>query len=548
MSDLLEQRSSTELEERVAQLEARLAQIETQLAHGLPVSTSTVVDPAQTLSAASAHAQSPRPSDGDGVHSGFALAGVAALTLGVGYMLTLPFTGLPALVPGAVGTGLCVALLSSAHLVNRTRPGIALYVRGAAMILLFLSTLRLAFPTRPFSPAPDNVIGTAILALGLVANACVAWRNGSPWLLSLAYLLGCVGSLVHGSPMFLLTALPVLAAGAVLAMHRFRSPALAVMAIPLNALTYFIWSTGNALRGGSFHYVHEPALAPWYLLFTTLVFAAPALMREDRSGDDNLTNTSSLLNCVMGYAVLLVHSAAAFPRQFAALHLATAVMYLGVAVLFRCRHDSRVSTFLYAMTAYFALSMAIIKVAAVPDVYGWLSLQSVIVVATAVWFRSRLIVIANFVIFVAIVLAYVFLVTKETGVSFGFGAVALLSARILHWQKDRLELQTEMMRNAYLATAFVVFPYALHHLVARQLVPLAWVGLSVVYYVVTGLTRNPKYRWMAHGTLGLTALYLTLGAGGRLEPAYRVASFLALGTVLLAVALLPAREKSSPRI
>jgi len=44
------------------------------------------------------------------------------------------------------------------------------------------------------------------------------------------------------------------------------------------------------------------------------------------------------------------------------------------------------------------------------DVFVWLSVQSVVVVATAIWFRSRLIVVANFAIFLAIVLGYVVLV------------------------------------------------------------------------------------------------------------------------------------------
>lgn len=92
------------------------------------------------------------------------------------------------------------------------------------------------------------------------------------------------------------------------------------------------------------------------------------------------------------------------------------------------------------MTGYAALSVAIMKTSAVPEVFVWLSIQSVVVAATAVWFRSRFIMVANFLIYVAIILAYVFLRKAETGISAGFGLVALVSARILNWQKDRLEL------------------------------------------------------------------------------------------------------------
>jgi uncharacterized membrane protein len=211
---------------------------------------------------------------------------------------------------------------------------------------------------------------------------------------------------------------------------------------------------------------------------------------------------------------------------------------LGVAVAFWVREQSRVSTFLYAMTGYLALSMAIIKAAAMPDVFVWLSLQSVVVVATAIWFRSRFIVVANFLIYVSIVLGYIVVAKAETGISIGFGIVALVTARILNWKKDRLELKTELMRNAYLVSAFFVFPYALYHLVPATYVGLAWIGLALAYYGMNLLVRSQKYRWMGHVTLLLTALYLVVVGTSRFEPVYRVLSFLALGTVLLVVSLL----------
>ena len=109
----------------------------------------------------------------------------------------------------------------------------------------------------------------------------------------------------------------------------------------------------------------------------------------------------------------------------------------------RVRSAGEVPPFLYAMTGNLALSLAILRASGVPAVFVWLSVQSILVVAAAVWFRSRFIVVANFLIYAFIVLAYAVLADRETGISIGFGLVALASARILHWQKDRLELKTE---------------------------------------------------------------------------------------------------------
>jgi hypothetical protein len=200
-----------------------------------------------------------------------------------------------------------------------------------------------------------------------------------------------------------------------------------------------------------------------------------------------------------------------------------------------------VPPFLYAMTGNLALSLAILRASGVPAVFVWLSVQSILVVAAAVWFRSRFIVVANFVIYAFIVLAYAVLADRETGISIGFGLVALASARILHWQKDRLELKTELMRNAYLSGAFVIFPYALYHLVPIRQVSLAWVGLALFYYLMNLVVRSPKFRWMGHATLLLTTVYLLIVGTRQFEPVYRVLSFLVLGTVLVAVSLIFSR-------
>jgi len=168
----------------------------------------------------------------------------------------------------------------------------------------------------------------------------------------------------------------------------------------------------------------------------------------------------------------------------------------------------------------------------------------VVVVATAIWFQSRFIVVANFLIYAAIVIAYMALARVETGISLAFGLVALGTARLLNWQKDRLELKTELMRNAYLVSALVIFPYALYHLVPGAYVALAWVGVALLYYGMNLIVRNRKYRWMGHATLLFTALYLVVVGVNRLEPLHRNLSLLVLGSVLLIVSLVFTRLRS----
>jgi uncharacterized membrane protein len=129
-------------------------------------------------------------------------------------------------------------------------------------------------------------------------------------------------------------------------------------------------------------------------------------------------------------------------------------------------------------------------------------------------------------------------------VSLSFGIVAIASARILNWQKARLALKTEMMRNAYLACAFFIFPFALYHALPRGYVSISWVGVALFYYAMSILVKSRKYRWMAFLTLLLTIGHVLLVDSVTLEPAYRILSFLVLGAVLFWISLKYAKKRA----
>jgi hypothetical protein len=198
------------------------------------------------------------------------------------------------------------------------------------------------------------------------------------------------------------------------------------------------------------------------------------------------------------------------------------------------------------MTGYLALSIAILKASEPPLVFVWLSLQSLLVVATAIWFRSRFIVVANFLIYLATMGGYVAVAERETGVSFVFGVVALASARLLKWQNSRLALKTEAMRNAYLFCAFAAFPYALYHLLPRADVAFAWVGVALGYYALNAGLGVRKYRWMGHATLVLTVGWVVLAGWGHLESMSRILSLLVLGLALVVVSLVFTLRRARP--
>lgn len=480
--------------------------------------------------------------------NGFSLAGILVLTLGAGFVISLPFPGMPPGTPGAAGLALGAGLMVLAHVWRSSFALVSGYLRGASIVLLYIATMRLYFPASHGVLDAGGLPGRSVLIAALAGCIAFALWRGSAWLTTLGFSLGFLSALMVGGAAFALPVIVALAIAGVIISHLRHWPAFGVALIPLGYATLILWVIGNPLDGGPLRFATTPVFAPALFLLLALAFAAAMLVRRGNTAEDGISNTSALLNCALGYAGFVVHTAAAFPKAFAPAHGAASVLFLGLAILFWVRERSRVATFLYAMTGYVAMSLAILKATAMPAVFVWLSLQSLVVVATAIWFRSRFIVVANFIIFAAIVLGYVVVADRENGISIGFGIVALLTARLLNWQKGRLELRTEAMRNAYLAGAFAIFPYALHHLVAPGYVALSWIGLAVLYYGLNLIVNNPKYRWMAHATLGLTTAYLALASGSRIAPVHRIVSFLALGTVLLAVSLIFTRVRSRQRM
>ncbi len=466
----------------------------------------------------------------------FALVGIVALVAGLGFMLAQPWPDFPALVPSLGGIVVGAVLLALAARWRGAFELVARFFWGAGLAVLYFSAVRLFFFGQPPAIAPDSALAPLVLLVAAGGIVGVGYARRSIWLAGLGLLAVAVSVSAVGTPALVGLGLLLLAGLTVFLSGARGWEVLLPLGTVLGPLVYGLWMLGNPHLGNP---VRVAAGGMWPLvLLAHLAIIGAGYLRRPTKAEDPFLGVGTVLNCVLGYGMFLLHTVGAYRGALAGLHLAAFAVLLGVAVAFWLRAQSRLATFFYAMTGYLALSLAIGKAVTGPAVFVWLSVQSVVVVATAIWFRSRFIIVANFLIYVLIVLSYVVAVKLETGISVGFGLAALASARILNWQQQRLELKTGLMRNAYLVSAFVIFPYALYHLVSGRFVALAWVGLALFYYLVNLVVRNPKFRWMGHATLLLTALYLAVAGTSRFSPAYRVLSFLVLGTVLLVVSLI----------
>jgi hypothetical protein len=302
----------------------------------------------------------------------------------------------------------------------------------------------------------------------------------------------------------------------------------------------------NPLVGRKFHGVTDPQFNLLFLAAYAGIFVYAGLMRPGqeppyirilRAGGNSLgAMLVGLLN------VQLFHAGAGYGVM-----AGLAAAFLTAATVFWVHHRGQYGTAIYACFGYMALSAAIFAWFPAPDYYGWLAWQSLLVAATAVWFRSKIIVVTNVFIYGGIYLVYFALAPANGWVNLSFALVALCIARILNWRQEQLELRTELMRNFYLAAATIIIPYGLYHMVARSMVSAAWLGAAAVYFLASLALGNRKYRLMAMATVLATIVYVFVVDLSHLEPAYRIISFLVLGVALLVISVFYARQRRRSR-
>jgi len=151
---------------------------------------------------------------------------------------------------------------------------------------------------------------------------------------------------------------------------------------------------------------------------------------------------------------------------------------------------------MYALYGFLAMSVAFYGILLLPQAYMLLAVQSLLVVSMALWFRSRFIVVMNTILFVVLLIFY--LNDKSN----------FITARVINWKKERLNIKTEFIRNIYLLSGFVMTLIAFYHAFFSPYITVSWISAAMLFFLLGRLMHNIKYRWLAIGALGASAIKL----------------------------------------
>lgn len=411
-------------------------------------------------------------------------------------------------------------------------------------ILLFLVTMLLHFFTKdPLIPGafPDLAL---LLAVTFI-QGYIAFRRKSEGLALLAFLMGAVTAILSDQTHFMLPLAAIIALAAVFFLNRFGWWKLLIFSIFLVYIVNLVWLLGNPFMGHPLQVIKSHETGYIYLYIIAAIYSSIALSRQKGLFPDHGAVSAIIING-LGFSLILTGIVAAFFKDnYILLFGSIALFCLLYSIFLQRRSAWKVTASLYALYSFVALSVTVFGIYGLPRAYFLLALQSLLVVSMALWFRSKVIVVMNTFLFIILLIVYLATVRSLDSANIAFALVSLVTARTLNWQKERLEIKTELLRNTYLFIGFSMVLYALYKVVPGNYVTLSWAIAAGLYFVLSFAMKNIKYRYLALGTLAAAVVYLFVVDLARIEVVFRVVAFMFVALISLALSLYYNKRRKS---
>jgi len=405
-----------------------------------------------------------------------------------------------------------------------------------AQVLLFYLTLRLHF----FSITPilsSTTVSVLLLLLLVALQAYLSIRDKSQGFASLFMIFTLTTGIVCDAAHFILPLVAVAACASVYFYHRFKWEPLLIVTIILSYISAFMWLLGNPVIGHPMKLIAEQHSGVVYFFGLGAIFSTTLLFKNKDKSEDIFLTGMTFVNGIL-YSLLLIFIVLGFfSKNYEVLFSVLTLCCLAYSIVLHSKFDWNFASAFYALYGFMAMSIAFHGLLGFPRVYLLLAVQSLVVVSMALWFRNRLIIIMNSILFLVILITYLFSSKSINNVNYSFALISLVSARIINWKRSRLHIETDLMRNLYLVEGFVMVLYALFHAVPKQFITLSWTIAALLYFLLSFVLRNVKYRYMALGTMVCSAFYLFLVDLAHIEIIYRVLALLFLAAISIGISI-----------
>ena len=469
----------------------------------------------------------------------FAVLAIFVFAIFFIFFLLKPYNGISQIIPPVAGIIFSGIVISLSQFGMKSFTVISRSFFGIGFLLLYFSLLRFFYFNQ--DPAISNKIieGFFLYSLsGVIIYVSISRQ--SYFLILTGLILASISSLILNNQIIQLLTLAVLSSLIVLSYLKlgFGNLSFIVSSILLIYFVHLTVSINNPVINEQVHFVKTPIINPIFLILYMVIFSYGYYIKNLNVSSEGIESLISYLNAIISFILFVTITTINFKESIPILFAVYFITSLTIAIFYWKKMSSKYSTYIYSILAFIILSLAIVLSIPVPGAFIPLVWQSLIVIIFAIWFNSKELVASNFLIFLIIFLSYLVLAGSLHTISLSFGIIALISARLLNWQKERLTIRTELIRNTYLGVAFLVFPLTIIIAFPNNYVGISLIALATLYYILSFSLKNIKYRWMAHFTLVGTVVYVLLFGLNSLDSTFQIITLLALTISLISVSIL----------
>lgn len=476
-------------------------------------------------------------------HIGLGLLGNLVLAFCIVYCVQLLLAGGSVLPAYIIGFASAAVVFFVSMRLKENYPDLASMFNYTGHFFLFFFILKLGYFTGQPLLRPELV--SVLLLVLMVIQFYLAFKNKSRFFAFFIFLMAFVGALISENTLIILFSVSIISVLSVWLFSKISWWKLCLWITALSYLVFFLWQTGNPFLGNPVSISNANQWAYLVLVLMGIVYSFPTLKKKDDSFPESFVIKEIIING-FGFSLILVLAVMnVFEKNYSLLMGIIFVFAFLFSVFLKTRTGRLIPASLYALYSFLCLSVAAYGLYGFPEVYFLLSLQSLVVISVALWFRSKFIVFMNMILFIVLILAYFIGDTRYSIVDFSFPVVALVSARILNWKKDRLEIKTEMLRNTYLFIAFFLVIYALSVTVSSGFLTISLTLAAIVYFIVSLLLKKIKYRWMALFTLLVAIGHLLFYDLKSIDLIYRILATMLVAAVSIGISFYYSRKRKS---
>jgi len=411
-------------------------------------------------------------------------------------------------------------------------------------LLLYIQVMRISL-FKESMVINNPFLGHTLVLVVLAGLIYLAYKKNSQLLTVLVWIMMGITSIISGHTHFMLSLTAGIAGTAILFAIKKEWWTALIISIFFVYSIILVWILGNPFINGALEIRTEHQMGHVYVYTLAIAYSFLAILPKSGQIRQKQLQPSIVLNGI-GFSLIITMAVLAFFTEnyylYFGLIAAFCILY---SIWLQIRGVWKSIAAMYALYSFVALSICIAGIFRFPLAFLLLSIQSLLVVIVALWFRSRFMVIMNTIMFASLLIAYFITGEKIHGINFSFALVALLMARILNWRKQRLEIRTELIRNIFLFSGAIMVLFSLHEAVPPNFVTLSWTLSAVVFFILSVVIRNMKYRWLSIVTMVIAVFYLFIVDLSNISLGYRIIALMFIAAISLGISIFYSKRQRS---